>query len=267
MWCKKIFWVFFVLSSYLYTDSIKFNNLNNHGSLGFINMPSARFLGDSSFGFSLYSGEPDKKITATFYPYDWIEASLFYVNSAGIGSGAGTSKNFRDDGLNLKLRLKEEGVYPAIAIGFNDLAGTGLYSSEYIVASYGIDNIDFLFGAGWGSMNGEAISKNPFSYVHDSFLDRPVLNEGQGSQFELDRYFSDTSVSFFGGIKYVFTQRSSLLVEYDPTKTPGAIGYQASSSNINYAINHSFTNNLNLGISYERGNYFGIRLNYKNSFR
>ena len=28
-------------------------------------------------------------------------------------------------------------LFPALAIGINDIAGTGLYGSEYIVASYG----------------------------------------------------------------------------------------------------------------------------------
>ena len=59
-------------------------------------------------------------------------------------------QDYKDKGFNLKIRLKEEGIFPAIAIGFNDIAGTGLYSSEYIVGSYGIDKLDMHFGLGWG---------------------------------------------------------------------------------------------------------------------
>ena len=69
----------------------------------------------------------------------------------------------------MKLRIKQEGILPALAIGFNDLAGTGLYSSEYIVSSYGIDNIDFHFGLGWGTMNSEYSIKNPLGYLSDRF--------------------------------------------------------------------------------------------------
>ena len=50
--------------------------------------------------------------------------------------------------LTSKIRIKEEGFLPAIAVGINDIAGTGLYSSEYIVGSYGLNNIDFHFGLG-----------------------------------------------------------------------------------------------------------------------
>ena len=63
-------------------------------------------------------------------------------------------QDYKDKGFNFKLRIKEEGIFSSIAIGINDIAGTGLYSSEYIVASYGIENIDFHFGLGWGNYNG-----------------------------------------------------------------------------------------------------------------
>ena len=52
------------------------------------------------------------------------------------------------------MRIKEEGRFPAIAVGINDIAGTGLYGSEYVVGSYGIKNLDFHFGLGWGAYNG-----------------------------------------------------------------------------------------------------------------
>ena len=257
------FWVFFVITSYANSDSIKFNNLNNHGVLGLINMPSARFFDESSYGLSIYRGDPDRKIVATFYPYDWLEGSLFYASIKGKEYGPGITQDYKDKGFNIKLRIKDEGIFPSIAIGFNDFAGTGLYSSEYIVASYGIDNIDFSFGAGWGNINGEAMSKNPLSYIHDGFLNRPEIFEDEGGQLEFKRYFSDSSVSYFGGINYVLNQRTNILIEYDPTKTPGVVGYDLASSNINYGINYAITNNLNVGLSYERGNYLGMRLSFK----
>ena len=71
-------------------------------------------------------------------------------------------QDYKDKGFNLKLRIKEEGVLPAIAVGINDLAGTGLYGSEYVVGSYGINNFDFHFGLGWGAYNGSEYSfENP----------------------------------------------------------------------------------------------------------
>ena len=38
-------------------------------------------------------------------------------------------QDYKDKGFNFKLKIKEEGKLPAIAIGINDIAGTGFYSS------------------------------------------------------------------------------------------------------------------------------------------
>ena len=151
-----------------HTDSFKYNSLNNHGVIGLINMPTARFYDESSYGLTIYNGDPDQKISLTSSPYDWMEASFFYMNieekqlCRSNGQGQNFCQGYKDKGFNFKIRLKEEGLLPAIAIGINDIAGTGFYSSEYIVGSYGINNFDFHFGLSWGTLNGSSNSfKNP----------------------------------------------------------------------------------------------------------
>ena len=69
---------FILLSIKVPADSFIFNSLNNTGSIGLINSPTARFYDESSFGLTAYYGDPDQKITLTSYPYDWLEASFFY---------------------------------------------------------------------------------------------------------------------------------------------------------------------------------------------
>ena len=64
---------------------------------------------------------------------------------------------------------------PAIAVGLYDFAGTGLYSSEYVVASYGVNNIDFHFGLGWGQLDGSKNKvNNPLGYISDRFNTRTL---------------------------------------------------------------------------------------------
>ena len=147
------------------SDSFAHNNFNNHGVIGLINMPTARFYKESSFGFTFNYNDPDQKITMTSSPFNWLEASFFYTNIDGKPYCSNPlddvcQQDLKDKGFNAKIRLKKEGRLPAIAIGINDLAGTGLYSSEYIVASYGIKNIDFHAGLGWGNYNGTEDFKN-----------------------------------------------------------------------------------------------------------
>ena len=137
------------------------------------------------------------------------------------------SQSLKDKGFNFKLRLKEEGILPAIAIGINDIAGSGLYSSEYIVGSYGINNLDMHFGLGWGSLNNNKNSfKNPFGYIYKGFYTRPSKTENEGGQLQPSRYFSGKKASPFFGINYVLNEKIKIKFEYDSTLTPGRVGYE-----------------------------------------
>ena len=72
---KLVILIFFIAS--VSADSFNFNSYNNHGVVGLINMPTARFYQESVFGLTLYDGTPDQKITLTSNPFDWLEASFF----------------------------------------------------------------------------------------------------------------------------------------------------------------------------------------------
>lgn len=247
-------------------DSLRYNTFSNHGFLGVINTPSARFYDSPSGSFSFYRGDPDRRLNLTMYPYNWMEASLFYTSIKDKLYGTGISQDYKDKGFNIKLRLKEEGVYPAIAIGLNDFAGTGLYSSEYIVASYGISNFDVSLGLAWGQLNGNNDFKNPFIFLHDSFNNRITSIEDQGGQIQPSRYFSGQDVSIFSGINYVFSDSLILKVEYDSTNTPGEIGYPVASSNINTGFFYNIDKKFGVGLSFERGNYFSLNFGVRDFF-
>lgn len=184
-------------------------------------------------------------------------------------------QGYKDKGFNIKLRLKEEGRFPAIAIGLNDFAGTGLYSSEYIVGSYGINNIDIHFGLGFGAMNNPTKSiKNPLGYLSENFKNRPIETEDLGGQFQPGRYFSGEEASIFYGISYSLNNKTLLKFERDTTSNVGnsedTIYKNKSiedyddlewSFGIDYLINDNFT----VGISHERGSYTSLKFVYKNN--
>ncbi len=260
------------LSQTVFADSFVHNSLNNHGIIGLINMPTARFYDESSYGFTLYDGEPDQKMTMTSYPYDWLEASFFYTNIQGVPycgftyDGIGCDQDYKDKGFNVKARIKEEGIFPAIAIGINDIAGTGFYSSEYIVGSYGINNIDFHFGLSWGTLNGSKYSfKNPLGYISDNFYYRPEITEDKGGQFQPSRYFSGEKASPFFGISYAINDKVLVKIEADNTLTPGKMDYAESLSSYSYGLDYALNDNFSIGISHERNNYFSFKFVYKNN--
>jgi len=266
-----IFSFFLFTSEDLYSDSFTYNSFNNHGVIGLINMPSARFYDEAAYGFTIYDGTPDQKITMTSFPYDWMEASFFYTNIqgksyCGLDYDPVCDQDYKDKGFNFKFRIKEEGILPAIAIGINDLAGTGFYSSEYIVGSYGINNVDFHFGLSWGALNGSKQSfKNPLGSISDQFYKRPKGFEQNGGQFEPSRYFSGETASPFFGISYAINKKVLIKFETDNTLTPGQVGYENSKSDYSLGIDFAVNNNFSIGIANERNNYLSFRFVYKNN--
>ena len=259
-----------LLSQSIFSDSFTYNSYNNHGVIGLINMPTARFYDEASHGITLYDGTPDQKITLTSSPYNWLEASFFYTNIQNRPYCAATydpvcSQDYKDKGFNFKIRLKEEGIFPAIALGINDIAGTGLYSSEYIVASYGINNLDLHFGLGWGTLNGSKNKiNNPFSYIANNFKERPTNFEDEGGQFQASRYFSGKEVSPFFGISYALNKKILLKIENDTTLTPGPVGYENPKSEISFGMDYQINKNFSMGVAKERDNYLSLRFVYKN---
>ncbi len=261
----KIFFLGLVFSQFSFSDSFKYNTYNNHGVLGLINMPSARFYNESVHGITFYDGTPDQKITLTSSPYEWFEASFFYTSLQNKPYPGFEYQDYKDKGFNLKLRIKEEGILPAIAVGINDIAGTGLYSSEYFVASYGKDNIDLHFGIAWGTLNGSDNQiKNPFALIDRSFENRPNTHKELGGQFQASRYFSSKEVSPFFGLFYSLNEKVLLKLEKDTTSTNEFINYKKPESDYSFGIDYSFNDNFVLGLSYERGNYTSFRFLYKN---
>ncbi len=260
----KIF--FFILLSFsedVLVDDFINNIYNNHGSVGLINMPSARFYDESSFGVTVYDGTPDQKVTLTSSPFDWLEASFFYTNIQGLPYPGYEYQDYKDKGFNVKMRLKEQGVLPAIAFGINDLAGTGFYSGEYVVSSYELNNIDFHFGLGWGTLNGKNDFKNPLSLLDERFKYRPTEFEDQGGQFQPSRYYSDENVSAFFGFSYILNDRTLFKFERDTTSTDSQIDYQLAKSDFSYGWEYRVNKNLSIGLFNERDNFYSLKFIYK----
>ena len=234
-------------------------------------MPTARLYEEAVHGVTVYDGTPDQKITLSSNPYGWLEASFFYTNIQGKPYCLNFEvefclQDYKDKGFNLKLKIKEQGSLPAIAVGLMDFAGTGFYGSEYIVTSYGINNIDMHYGVGWGALTGQDDSfKNPLGYISDNFKTRPVNTKDKGGSFQPSRYFSGETASIFYGASYALNEKTLLKVEKDTTRTNGRMPYDEPKSDYSIGIDYSINENFVVGFSYERGNYASLRFVYKNN--
>ena len=231
---------------------------NNHGISGLINLPNAYFSDEGNASMTIFRGEPDRKYSFTFSPFSWMEGGFYYSDITGKDYGNGYLQSYKDKGFNVKFKLKDQGKFPALAIGLNDFAGTGIYSSEYIVSSYRYNNFDFTLGLGWGNLAGSATFTNPFTQISDKFLDRQS-SFGEGGDFNFSSYFAGEDASLFAGVEYVINDKLRFKTEFDPTFTPGPVGYEKKSSDLNFALDYQLTNTLLTSVSFERGNYVGLK--------
>ena len=268
---------FLIFVSLVYTNSIhssdsyEFNLYNNYGIVGTIHTPSARTFEEGVHGVTSYKGTPNQTVTLSASPFDWLEASFFYTNIQDRPycydfTSEFCLQDFKDKGFNVKARLKEQGVFPAIAIGLNDFAGTGLYSSEYIVGSYGINRTDFHFGIGFGLLDGSDLRfKNPFGYISDKFYDRPTGFAAKGGSFQPSRYFSGDTASPFFGASHALNNKLLLKAEYDSSVRPGIVPFRIPKNDFSFGIDYLITDNFSIGVTYERGDYASFKFVYKNN--
>ena len=263
--------LFLFFASFINGDSYKYNSYNNHGIVGLINTPTARFFDEGVHGISIYDSDPDQKITLTSNPYEWLEASFFYVNIqedrvCRAYFEQTFCEGYKDKGFNLKLRLKEEDSLPAIAVGLMDFAGTGKYSSEYIVSSYGIGKLDLHFGLGWGLLSGtNAKFNNPLGYIKESFNERAGGYSGQGGAFNPGKYFSGPKAAPFGGVSYSVNDKVLFKFERDTIRADSTyLPYPKRESDYSFGVDYSLNSNFTLGVSYERGGFTSLRFVYKN---
>ena len=256
----KIISLILFLSIPVSSDSLKFNSVNNNGALGIINMPSARFYDQGSFALNFYKEEKDNyKKSILIAPLDGIEISMLNTTSDFYKPEFLLNQQKSFDEVNIKIRLKEEGDYPAIAIGINDINDEGLNSGEYIVASYGVDNLDFTIGMGWGNLDGLNSHKNFLGEIDENFLHRP---EAFSESDEYKNYFRGDTLSVFSGISAVFLNSFIFKLEYDSSNFDNLI-LDEDYSRLNYGINFVGLEYIDIGISYEYGSSYGFHISIK----
>ena len=239
-------------------------------------MPSARMHSEGTLSIHIANHKPYTRMGIIAYPFNWLEAIYQYTDiSDRLYSDVfafSRNQTFKDKGFDLKIRILEESRYiPQIAVGFRDLAGTSLFSAEYIAASKFVKNIDFTLGMGWGTYSNKKIS-NPLGYLHNRFKNPRTGYEGdksKGGELTTGSFFKGDKVGIFGGLEYFSSRYKGLRLkaEYD------SIDYelegnkpQPLDSRINYGISYSFNENLSFSFGKVRGNTLQFSFNLKNNF-
>ena len=185
--------------TYTYVDQPFLPTASNYGGVGLLDMRNAQFMPDGYLSLTGVLKSPDDRIALTFQALPWLEATIRYTIDYALPPPEQRALYSRE--FDLKARLFQETRYtPQVAVGLQDIIGTGQYSAEYLVASKYVGPFDLTAGLGWGALAQRDTFENPLCAVYSSFCDRPAFT-GLGGTLTLD-YFRGRQTGLFGGIEY-----------------------------------------------------------------
>lgn len=241
---------------------------SDFGTTGLIDIPSARMLNDGILRLT-YSNQKIANITnITYQATPWLQTTFRYTifNPDNPVRNTQTIDGLNDRSYAAKIKILNESKYqPQLAIGAKDILGTGVWSSEYIVASKKINNLDISLGLGWGRLSENNSFKNPFININDSMSDRLGSGEAVGGRLggktRHKSFFRGEKAGIFGGLGYELPGTNiNLLLEYNSDSYQREIefGTILESSPLSYGIEWKDFNGFDLRLSYQQGNQFGF---------
>ena len=239
---------------------------NDFGGVGLLQTPTARMAPAGELSLNANRTDPYSRYSLSLQPLDWLEGSFRYTaisnRKYGPESFSG-DQSYKDKAVDAKARLWQESHWlPEVALGFRDIGGTGLFSSEYFVANKRYNNLDFSLGIAWGYIGNRGDFDNPLGHIDDRFDKRP--ESSTAGDVNTSSYFRG-SPSLFGGVAYQTPWSPlSLKLEFDGNdyQHEPQDNNQKQDSPINIGAVYKLSDSIDLTAGWERGNtaLFGITL-------
>ena len=228
---------------------------SDFGVKGLIDIPTARMSADGTLTTTAAVQSRTNSYSITYQATPWLEGTFRYT---GFNNFFHYDRNYE-----AKVRLLPEQKYlPQLALGIRDLVGTGVYGSEYLVASKKYGNFDVTVGMGWGRLSGKGDFNNPLINLSDSFEVRDGF-DGVGGEFSTGMFFSGKKAGLFGGVSYQPESLPlSVMLEYNPDQ----YGYESvrgglrPKSPLSAAIKWDAAPGLSLSLSRQHQQEWGVEL-------
>ena len=239
---------------------------NDFGGVGLLQTPTARMAPAGELSLNANRTDPYSRYSLSLQPIDWLEGTFRYtaITNRMYGSQAlSGNQSYKDKAVDVKARLWQESHWlPEVALGFRDIGGTGLFSSEYFVANKRYKNLDFSLGIAWGYIGNRGDLANPLGYFDDRFDTRPASKTI--GDVNTSSYFRGRP-GLFGGVAYQTPWAPlSVKIEFDGNdyKNEPQSNNQVQDSPINIGAVYKLNENIDLTAGWERGNtaLFGITL-------
>jgi hypothetical protein len=227
--------------------------LNFYGLTGLIDMPSAESQPDGQVSVTVGSFAGITRGTLSFQIMPRVTGSFRYAGLQDWNFGG--FDTYYDRSFDLRFQVLEESRYiPAVAVGLQDMFGTGLYSGEYIVATKHLTpELKVTGGLGWGRLGSSGSIGSPFG-------PRPKIVIGSGGQPTTDVWFRGPAAPF-GGIEWQPDDRWTLKAEYSSDAydlEDGKRGIFNRRSPWNFGAEYQLNRAVRLGAYYMYGSEVGI---------
>lgn len=243
-------------------------SLNFYGSPGLVDMPTAHALPDGQLAIGVSNFAGMTRTTLTFQATPRLSASFRYV---GIRDWTdvvpGNFDTYRDRSFDLRYMLKKEDAFwPAITVGLQDFAGTGIYAGEYVVATKTFDNtllpgrVKVTGGLGWGRLGSHGSIGAPFGGNRGSFV-----GGSTGGKPSFDQWFRGSAAPF-AGVEWAVNDRWTLKAEYSSDAYETEDGLReifTRKSQFNFGTEYQYSDGLRLGAYYLYGSEIGVNLQYQ----
>ena len=264
------FSAYYVKNLYISSDP----SYNSIGQTGLIHLPSASLQDSGTVGLTIGRSSLNELISIIATPFPWLEASFFYHRPRDTFY---IKKNkYLDKGFNLKLGFNYKGL--DLALGLDDIAGTGYFTKEYLALTANQKNFNITLGVGTAALAENNPYKNPIS----KFRERPKALFGTdsptGGIIDFNSFFKGP-VGLFGGVEFFSSRFPGLTIKVESNPFDYnqflAGGFSPTDKfrykrrrqkDLNYGLSYKFKNSLALSLSMVNGKSFDISLSAKFNF-
>lgn len=243
---------------------------NDYGGTGLLQMPNARHQQDGELGVTVSHAYPYYRYAVSIQALPWLEGTVRYTQIQNRLYGAESfsgDQQYKDRGFDLKMMLMREGRYnPQLSLGLRDIAGSDLFTSEFLVASRRYYDLDFTLGLAWGNAGTRGQLTNPFGALSSSMKKRKGTT---GAGAVSMPFFTGETMGLFGGVEYLTAiEGLRLKLEYDSNDySQEALGNVLPvRSGFNVGAEYQLSPWAEVSAAYERGNTFMLRGTVRSNF-
>ena len=231
--------------------------VGNFGLPGIIDLPTGRRFPDGELIVTQQLHKSLARSSISFQALSRVGVSFRY-SGHGYGGGEAHGRINHDRSFDAHISILDEGAYlPAISLGLRDFIGTGWYSSEYIVGTKSIGDLELTAGLGFGRLAGKNPFPNPLGILSSRFDRRDANKVGRGGTLGTINWFQGSTSAFYG-IQYPISDRLTIASEYTPDLMSRESSYLDVKSPWNLRASYQFNDYVNVSAQYLHGSQVSV---------